>query len=618
VGEDSRSSFAGQYRTVLNVRSHQLLDAYKEVLASKYAPEALYYRIHFGLTDVETPMAVLVLEMIDSRASGVMYTTEVGSSSTGRLEIRSIWGLGELLVQGEVSPDRFRIEKGVPPKLVEQRIRPKAKRMAFDRGGGTRVVDVDADSRSQASLDEALVLALARWGMELEAHYGEPQDVEWCLGPDGRLFLLQARPLKTGGERFEPRECPADEIANPVLLAAGKRASPGVGAGSVCHVRRTSDLDRVPKNAVLVSRHASARYVRILGKLSAVVTETGSTAGHFSSVAREFGVPAIVNASGAMDLLKEGVDVTVHADERKVYQGIVSALVESPCVRKDLSADSPYARRLEYVIRFTSPLRLMDPEDAAFSPGGCRSMHDIIRFAHEKSVQEMFTIGERKTGRRMGARKLLSDIPLPIYLLDLDGGIAADSGNEIEIADVKSAPFLAVWKGLNHPNIQWSHFTHYNWEEYDRIVMSGGFVRADSAQLASYAVLSREYLNLNLKFGYHFVILDTICSERSGENHIRIRFTGGGGDLHGRCLRADFVSRVLERLGFEVSQKSDLVDADLSEVSMEVTKEKLDWTGRLLGATRLMDMYLKEEHQVDAFVDDFVNGRYHFSTVAME
>ena len=148
--------------------------------------------------------------------------------------------------------------------------------------------------------------------------------------------------------------------------------------------------------------------------------------------------------------------------------------------------------------------------------------------------------------------------------------------------------------------------------------MSGGIISAESAQLASYAVLSSEYLNLNLKFGYHFVILDTLCSSRREENHILFRFNGGGGDDHGRSLRADFLHRVLQRLQFDVTRKSDLVDARFSGAGERGMMEKLDLLGRLLGATRLMDMYLNEETQVKPYVEAFLNGRYHFSSVEME
>jgi len=132
---------------------------------------------------------------------------------------------------------------------------------------------------------------------------------------------------------------------------------------------------------------------------------------------------------------------------------------------------------------------------------------------------------------------------------------------------------------------------------------------------ASHAVLSSDYMNLNLRFGYHFVILDTLCSDQAEDNYILFRFSGGGADFEKRMLRADFLSQVLYRIGLEVNRKSDLVDARIKGEDRRAMKNKLDLVGRLLGATRLMDMYLKDESMVEGFVEDFMNGRYHFASV---
>lgn len=121
VSEDMRSSFAGQYRTVLNVTGDGVLDAYKAVIASKYTPRALYYRINYGLLDMETPMAVIVLEMIDAAVSGVMYTEDIEGSAPNRIAIHAIWGLGELLVGGKVSPDIIGVEKSEEIRITQKK-----------------------------------------------------------------------------------------------------------------------------------------------------------------------------------------------------------------------------------------------------------------------------------------------------------------------------------------------------------------------------------------------------------------------------------------------------------------------------------------------------------------
>ena len=197
VGEDTRSSFAGQYRTILNVSEEDLFDAYKAVIASKYSPRALYYRINYGLPDIETPMAVIALEMIDADISGIIYTEDIEHSEPNTLTIHSIWGLGELLVGGKVSPDIIHLKKEEKPKLIQKHIGMKPQQMTLSQSKATEVLRVDDDKQRSLSIDDSSALILANWGMRLENHFKEPQDIEWCMGKDGKLFLLQSRPLRS-------------------------------------------------------------------------------------------------------------------------------------------------------------------------------------------------------------------------------------------------------------------------------------------------------------------------------------------------------------------------------------------------------------------------------------
>ena len=617
VGEDARTSFAGQYLTVLNVGEKEILDAYKEVIASKYEPRALYYRINYGLSDLETPMAVIALEMIEAAASGVIYTRKLDESDSDRLSIHSIWGLGELLVSGEASPDIIEVSKEGTPRIAHSKIGIKPMKMVFSKKGGTETVPVDEKKQDLLSIDDRSALALAEWAIRLEKHYNEPQDIEWCMDHENNLFVLQSRPLKLEEQESVHPESIRKNVPNKVILSGGEKACSGVGAGKVFKIEHESDLDNVPEGAVLVARNTLPKYVEVLDRLSAVVTDVGSTAGHFSSVAREFGVPTLVNTGEATSQLGQGKEVTVHADGKVVYEGLVESLLEVPATRRELISDSPFDRKLRYVINFVSPLKLTDPQDPNFVAEGVRSLHDIIRFTHEKAVQEMFHMGEKRVRKVGGSRKLISQIPMIFYVFDVGGGLKEELAEKktVTMDEIKSVPMKEVFRGLSHPDIKWSDFTHFNWEEYDRIVMSGGIISPESAMLASYAIISHNYLNLNLRFGYHFVILDSICQENAEDNYIMFRFSGGGTEFENRALRADFLTRVLERLGFNVDKKGDLVDGQLSQEDQKATRHKLDIIGRLLGATRLMDMYLKDHNMVERFAEEFMNGRYHFATV---
>jgi pyruvate,water dikinase len=625
VGEDTvggivSASFAGQYLSVLNVTSPELAETYKKIIAGKYAPEALAYRIRYGLSDAETPMAVLVLEMVDAASSGVIYTVTGEGGETDRMEIHALWGLGELLVSGQSPADLFILSKTPPHEVVEQHVALKREHLVRGEEGGTIAEPLPSAKGQAASLDQDLAAQLARWATALEAHYGEPQDIEWAVDSSGRVLVLQSRPLGGVADLKDRPTCTFEELPAKLLFAGGNAAAGGIAAGPVFNTMSGRDLSAVPRQAVLVATAALPHYAKVMARLSAVVVETGSSAGHLATVAREFGVPMLVDAQGAVELFSHGRTVTVHADGGAVYDGRVAEMLASPCAKATPVIDTPFMRKLEYILSFVATLDLVDPRSDTFTPHHCRSLHDIIRFAHEKAVQEMFHISDNRLRKLGFAKKLVSRIPMLFYVLDVGGGLSKDAAKAkaVDIEAVRNQSMQALWKGLSHPDIQWGGFSHFDWEAHDRMVMSGGIASPESAMFASHAVISDEYMNLNLRFGYHFVIVDALCPAEGQENTILFRFSGGGADMAQRLLRTEFLSRILRRLGFDVTTTSDLIDGQYKGRDPETFFNCLDMLGRLLGATRLMDMYLKEADQLDGFVADFVQGRYHFASVEME
>ena len=601
VKEDGATSFAGLYDTLLNVSKQDISDGYKRVIASKYNSRALYYRVNHGILDEETPMAVLVLEMIDSNASGVVYTQDLEIPESSDLFIHSIPGQGEQLVDGKVSPDIIRVSKN----------------------NLNSIAGMTVHKEGRLSLDETSALTLARWGALLEAHFKAPQDIEWAQDPSGRLFLLQSRPLHIPSQEIQSRDH-RPTIKNKPLCLAHETVCSGVGAGPVYRLKQISQADQIPQGSVVVTKQASPQLVTAIHHMAAIVIETGSRASHFSSIVREFNVPAIVNTVEGFHDLIPGSLVTVDADHCRVYKGIATPLLERAVPDTDAFKKSAFMTKLQYVINFTAQLKLTDPTADAFVPEGCRSLHDIIRFTHETAMQEMFLSGNRKGSRKKGAKKLISGLPLLFYILDVGGGVKKETGDRanekfLRPENLASIPMIAILNGLSHPGISWAETSHFDWEAYDRIVMAGGIISPDSPQFGSYAVVSKEYVNINFRFGYHFVILDTICSHHDTDNYILFRFSGGGGTPEGRRLRAGFIEGILIRLGFTVQVKSDLIDAEFKQASLATMEKTLDMVGRLLGATKLMDMYLKENMEYVSLVDDFMNGRYDFrSSVATQ
>jgi pyruvate,water dikinase len=614
VGEDSVASFAGQYESILNVKPDRVIDSYKAVIASKYSPRALTYRINYGLTDRDIPMAVLVLEMIDAGVSGVIYTRDPEDTSGSTLAIHSIWGLGKLLVDGSVTPSVIRMTREPPHQLERDKEVVQPVKAVSGEKGGVQVVSGIDDLPANLALDDEDALTLSQWALKLEDFHGTPQDIEWCMDNQGKLFILQSRPLHVEDTDEQIIDCSNIQVDSRVLLTGGNRACRGIAAGKVFKIEGLGDLESVPDNAVVVAKVPSPDFVKVMSKISAVITDVGSTAGHFASVAREFGVPTLVNTGQATRILTTGDKVTVHADAKLVYEGVVQQLLESACAGRSLLVGSPLMARTKEVLDYISRLNLVDPRAESFAPEYCETLHDILRFAHEKSVYEMFSRGG--LGRRggKGAKKLISQVPITVHLLDVGEGLQPEVGakREVTLEEVVSAPFRALWKGLGHPDLYWDpKLRHFDWEEFDRI--SAGIVPLES--LGSYALLSSDYLNLNIHFGYHFVVLDTLCADDYYNNYIMLRFAGGGAQLHSRSLRVKFLGEILSRLGFKIQIMGDLIEAQLTKDDKVAIEAKLENIGLLLGCTRLLDLALKDEKDVETLIHRFLSGDYDLSPI---
>ncbi|HWR58530.1 MAG TPA: PEP/pyruvate-binding domain-containing protein, partial [Thermodesulfovibrionales bacterium] len=261
IGEDSEASFAGQYASVLNVAKEDILDAYKNVVASKYSNRAINYRFQYGLRDRETPMAVLAIEMVDALASGVVYTLSPLPGESRAVKISSVWGLGEYLVSGTASPDTFLVERA-GALITERTISRKEHEILSMESGGTGLVGVAEGKRDLPSIDDGAVFKLRDYGLMLEEFFGAPQDIEWAIDRKGNLYILQSRPLNLPKISDDDRIVKKDYPGNPVLISNGKTASLGIASGRIFIARQKGDLDGIPEHAILVAKTASPDYAR--------------------------------------------------------------------------------------------------------------------------------------------------------------------------------------------------------------------------------------------------------------------------------------------------------------------------------------------------------------------
>lgn len=590
VGEDSSLSFAGQYCSLLNVDQAELLAAYRRVLTSKYTSEAILYRIINGLDDEETPMAVIVLVMVEARISGVIATGNPANPSDITTLVHSVSGLGDSLMGGRATP-------------TTQEIKHIA---------GKEVITRHSPGQEINELSDTELLQLAGWAAKIAAYYREPQEIEWSCDIHNTIYLLQSRRLKL--EDDKPAANAPDLSQLSLLFQGGATAAPGICCGPVCYLPTADRLDTIPNGALLICEVTPPSLVTVLPRLSGVIARFGSTADHFSSVAREFGIPVLVQTGTGCQLLEDGEPLTLWAEERSVYRGTV-ALSDKRDDMHQRKLHTPLYRTLKMVIDFTSPLALVDPSSTEFCPENCRSLHDILRFAHEKAVQAMFFQSADSLMRKPKGAQLQSEVPLQMHIIDVGGGLSKNAAGKERItpADVLCLPLQALWQGLSNKGVNWRDRAHFDWQSYDSIALAGGVATKNDSALASFCLISREYLNVNIRFGYHFTLLDSLCGETPEENYILLRFAGGGGSSLGKDLRLAFIAKVLNRLNFTTEQTGELLDARLMRYDKGTTADRLDQVGRLLGAVRLLDMVMTSEDMIESMVEAFFQGKYDFS-----
>ncbi len=617
VGEDGEMSFAGQYTSVLNVDRAGLLEAYKEVVASLYSPQAMFYRSVHGIPDEDLPMGVLCMTMVDAVASGVACSVDPNRPASDTMLMSGAWGLGVGSVGGSVSPDTWVVSKTRDPGILTSRLGWKETRVDPSAEGGVAPMAVPPGERERFSLSEAQVHELAGLVVKIESHYHCPQEIEWALDRQGCFVLLQSRPLQTSADERSPA-VPDSEIDGHRLLLTGAAAARGCGSGVVHRFTEGDDLATFPEGAVLVARHSSPQFVKVMERASAIVTDIGATTGHMASLAREFGVPAVLDTRNATLMLAEGSVVTVDAIGGGVYEGRVERLLASGGAAERRSVvGTPIHTILREVAGVIVPLTLTDPRSPGFHPRGCRSFHDIARFVHEKAFEEMFRMSDRITSATQKATRLDERLPYLVYLIDIGGGLRRAPSPCVRLEDIRSEPMRALLQGMMHPDLRW-------WEPRP-ISISGFLAVATESMLSpgagdgqrrlgdrSYAIVAEAYCNFSSRVGYHFAAVDAHCSDSRSRNYVSFRFKGGAADDERRARRCELIGTILQRLDFQIERNGDLVNARLRKFPRDAMLQRLDQLGRLIVATRQLDMRLGPGTPVAWYVDAFFDGNYLF------
>ena len=329
------ASFAGQQRTFLNIQGEQeVVAAVQGCWASLFEPRAIFYRVHQGFGHLKIGIAVPVQKMIQSEVSGVLFTLEPITNDQSKIVIEAVYGLGETIVSGDITPDLYLVDKG-KLKIIDKTIARQEWQLVRNPSWRRDEAEVNittlispANQAKQKLADEDII-ALSRLSQKIEGLYQFPQDIEWAKQGEG-LFIVQTRPVTTIKPTTEIEEAPALE---GVILLSGVAASPGIAAGPVKIIHQASEIDKVESGAVLVAEMTTPDFVPAMKRAVAIVTNRGGRTAHAAIVSRELGIPCVVGTDTATKSLGDGQLITVDGSRGKVYEGrLVAEKVAEPAL----------------------------------------------------------------------------------------------------------------------------------------------------------------------------------------------------------------------------------------------------------------------------------------------
>lgn len=342
------ASFAGQQETFLNVSGEaNVIDKVRDAWSSLFTPRAIFYREQKKFDHFRVGIAIPIQRMVQSDVSGVMFTINPVTNDKSVVVIEAIWGLGELIVQGSVTPDHYEVLKRtmtIQAKQIERQLK-LMRRKTSDHLVVNEIRSVARDKQQIQKLPDRFVVDLARLGVQLQEHYFFPQDAEWAL-ENGELFLVQTRPITTIGDVEEASLAAPGASATKGLtkIITGQPASPGLASGPAIVIKSVKEIAKVKKGDVLVMSMTTPDFVPAMKKAVAIVTDQGGQTSHAAIVSRELGVPCVVGTERGTRLIKQGHIITVNGSSGDVFRGSfhVSARVRAvlPTTRDDVEASS--------------------------------------------------------------------------------------------------------------------------------------------------------------------------------------------------------------------------------------------------------------------------------------
>jgi pyruvate,water dikinase len=306
--------------------------------------------------------------------------------------------------------------------------------------------------------------------------------------------------------------------------------------------------------------------------------------------------------------------IGLDATNRSVYRGCPWPDLPERKVKRESVPESSWEK--DPLCKHVFPLHLTDPASPRFRAEGCSSIHDMIRFVHEKAVETLFELGDRHAGRRkQKAKRLKTEIPLNIMVLDLGGAFGEEEQASATVtpSQIASIPFQAVWKGMSHPEMSWAGRQQVSLKGFTSVlVTSMAGAEAGTRRLGdqNYLLAARDYMNMNLRLAYHYTMVDALVGESPENNFVNFRFRGGGARADRRELRAKFLAETLLRSRFAVDRRGDLVTAWFRRYPRGRCEEALDVIGKLMACSRQLDMLIANTRIAREYAERFLAGDY--------
>ncbi len=317
------ASFAGQQETFLNVRGESnVVEKTRACWASLFTPRAIFYREKKGFDHFKAGVAVPIQKMIQSDVSGVMFTVNPVTNDKKTIVIEAVWGLGETIVQGQVTPDHYEIEKD---QYIISKIEIEEQKIQLIRHKGKNIFQrVPKNRLTKAKLNPLQISELAKLGQKLHEHYFFPQDIEWAL-ENNKLFIVQTRPITTLKSKVGGK---SESSEGKNILLQGDSASPGIATGKVRIIRSAKEISKVKKGEILVTEMTTPDFVPAMRIVSGIVTEKGGQTSHAAIVSRELAIPCVVGAKEVLKKLKDGQLISINGETGEIFEGKIAVKTE--------------------------------------------------------------------------------------------------------------------------------------------------------------------------------------------------------------------------------------------------------------------------------------------------